>query len=81
MCGTCNYIAGLVFESVVGAVCAKQPEFGCEQIRVEPDLCLAGSAHLASVSEVSFDSVLREEEVESIDAGKVPFPGRGHVVD
>ncbi len=77
MCGTCNYIAGLVFESVVGAVCAKQPE----QIRVEPDLCLAGSAHLASVSEVSFDSVLREEEVESIDAGKVPFPGRGHVVD
>ncbi len=53
-----------MFEPVVGAVCTKQPEFGCEQIRVEPELCMAGRAHLASVSEVSFDSVLREEEVE-----------------
>ncbi len=32
MCGTCNYIAGSVFEPVVGAVCTKQPVFGCEQI-------------------------------------------------
>ncbi len=42
---------------------------------------MAGSAHLASVSEVSFYSVLREEEVKSIDAGEVSFPGKGHVVD